>query len=1186
MAAFSESATTAERTADGANTGKQSANPESLTISVSIAEPSKDPPSPASITQLERLESGFERATESITEVGNGDRDSRTEVTPPETPLSEDATQSVTDNVGDLLCLKTKRLAPETSTLSITQRPPLANDSKRAPNIPGCEILGELGRGGMGVVYWVWQSSLNRTAALKMLLAGAHAGSDSLARFRTETQAIARLQHGNIVQVFEVGAQEGLPYLIQEYVDGGSLAGKLAEGPLFPRRAAQLLETLARAVHHAHQRGVIHRDLKPSNVLLTCDGIPKITDFGLAKIVAGGDQSHTQSGSIMGTPSYMAPEQASGKTVDVGPGTDIYALGAILYATLTAHPPFQGTTVLETLEQVQRVEPVPPRRLQEKVPKDLETICLKCLQKNLRQRYLTAEALADDLHRFLTLEPIHARPTPLWERGMKWAMRRPALAALLHVSVAAVLTVLAVSLWFNARLQSSNSSLEISLANVVAEKTRADEEHARAERQEQARRRYVQSLRQASQDLLVAGQEAESRQDWAGAKFHLIQARAKIGSEPELNDLSALVARLLEEAERRLEDQAARRAASDKYQEFVKLHDKALFHGTLFMGMDEPLHLKETATVARQALHLFGLSENAPVVLNLAPLYLTAEEKGQITDRSYELFLLLAEAVARTPSAQGLTQDRARAREALSILDQAKSLGPSTHAFHLRRMKYLDIVGDQDGEEVERRLAKAVPPTTASDFFLIGDQNYRADNVPTALDHFQRALRVDPKHFWAQYFAAACQLKLERPREAIAHLTACAGRRPTEFPWIYLLRGYAHGMIRDFVTAEADFQKALQLAPLESVPVEYGVYVNRAAMRIQQGKLDEASADLKDAIQLNPEPYQAYLNLAEVARLQEDDAKAERCLDEALRRAPSLPRVYSLRALVREAKKDLPLALEDLDQAVRLTTPGNPRLAEYQYRRGRILHELKRFEPALEAYQVALAIKPDHADALRMSADVLLALNRGADARAALDRYLKDAKDAAAYRQRGFEKAKNRDYAGALSDYTRSLDIEPNAASTHARRGWAFLNEATQLAFNDFEAAIKNEPRNSDLYNGRGCALVLLGRHREGVRDAEEALRLGPASAAKEKRFSLTYNAACVYAQAAGKLMASEESDRAQLVERYTVRAVDLLRQALANVPAAARTAQVRQVVADPAFIPIRHSALFVDLTSEAAPKK
>jgi serine/threonine-protein kinase len=330
--------------------------------------------------------------------------------------------------------------SPELPPMSAPADGP-AQGGPAADAIPGYEILGTLGRGGMGVVYKARHLRLKRLVAVKMILAGGHAGPDDLARFRTEAEAIARLQHPSIVQVFEVGEHGALPFLSLEFCGGGSLAKKLAGTPLPPAEAAAVVETLARAMQVAHDKGVIHRDLKPANVLLAEDGTPKITDFGLAKKLDEAGQ--TMPGVVMGTPSYMAPEQAEGQK-DIGPLADVYALGAILYECLTGRPPFRAASRMDTILQVVSAEPVSPRELNAKVPRDLETICLKCLEKQPARRYASAAALAEDLHRFLANEPILARPATAWDRLTKWRRRNPWVAAL-SLLVAAALLAYAVT---------------------------------------------------------------------------------------------------------------------------------------------------------------------------------------------------------------------------------------------------------------------------------------------------------------------------------------------------------------------------------------------------------------------------------------------------------------------------------------------------------------------------------------------------------------------------------------------------------------------------------------------------------------------------------------------------------------------------------------------------------------------
>ncbi|MFO0809333.1 MAG: serine/threonine-protein kinase, partial [Gemmataceae bacterium] len=334
--------------------------------------------------------------------------------------------------------------------------------------VPGYEILGELGRGGMGVVYKARQVALNRQVALKMILAGSHAGDTLLARFKAEAEAIAKLQHPNIVQIYDIGECDGRPYFSLELVEGGSLERKIAGQPQNPRLAARIVEVLARAVHVAHEAGIVHRDLKPANILLQVEsrsvsggssvnrsmlsastefGTPKITDFGLAKHLGASQLGQTGAGSIMGTPSYMSPEQAQGENHVVGPLTDVYALGAILYELLVGRPPFRADTPLNTIMEVIRGEAVPPRRVQSKTPRDLETIALKCLEKSPTKRYASALHLADDLQRYLDGSPIAARPAGSIERAIKWAKRRPTLAALVATIVIAGIALVSGGVW-------------------------------------------------------------------------------------------------------------------------------------------------------------------------------------------------------------------------------------------------------------------------------------------------------------------------------------------------------------------------------------------------------------------------------------------------------------------------------------------------------------------------------------------------------------------------------------------------------------------------------------------------------------------------------------------------------------------------------------------------------------------
>lgn len=348
--------------------------------------------------------------------------------------------------------------------------------------VPGYQIEAELGRGGMGVVYRAVQTELHRPVALKIILAGAHASAAQMERFRAEARAEARLQHPNIVAVYDIGEHDGVPYFSLELVEGGSLSDKARRQPQPPRHAAGLVETLARAVHYAHERGIVHRDLKPANVLLKADGTPKIADFGLAKCLDD-EAGSTRTGALLGTPSYMAPEQASGRHRSVGRTADVYSLGAILYELLVGRPPFLAATILDTVEQVRTEEPVPPTRLQPRLARDLETICLKCLQKDARRRYESALELAEDLRRFQAGEPIKARPVGNGERLWRWCRRNPRVAGLSAAVALLLLASTAGALTFAYLIDRKQRETEQARALAVAATLEAEEnaERARAE---------------------------------------------------------------------------------------------------------------------------------------------------------------------------------------------------------------------------------------------------------------------------------------------------------------------------------------------------------------------------------------------------------------------------------------------------------------------------------------------------------------------------------------------------------------------------------------------------------------------------------------------------------------------------------------------------------------------------------
>jgi tetratricopeptide (TPR) repeat protein/tRNA A-37 threonylcarbamoyl transferase component Bud32 len=1063
------------------------------------------------------------------------------------------------------------------------ERPPLASPvdppSPDMPRVEGYEILGVLGRGGMGVVYKARQVRLQRLVALKMILAGSHASRDEQERLRTEAEAVARIEHPNIVHVYEIGEHEGKPFLCLEFCAGGSLQNSLQGTPLPPDEAAGLMETLARAVHAAHEKNVIHRDLKPANILLAEDGTPKITDFGLAK--KADEISHTVSGAIMGTPSYMAPEQAGGKNREVCPATDVWALGAILYQFLTGSPPFKAATALETMAQVVEDEPVPPRRCQSKTPRDLETICLKCLQKDKWKRYTTAQALADDLRRFLNREPILGRPTPAWERAWKWGRRKPLAAALVGVTLLAAVTfVAAIGLY--ARYQA---------------------QQARFYEQELKRKQEQEELRERIAETLLRARQYEAEKKWDQAHAALAQAEAALDAQPELsaNDLRAelerrkeVVGHQLREAQRRLRAQQRRASFQGPYQE-------ALFHETLFTGLPIAENLDRTRTAARAALALYGLggetlqAGRAPELLAQDRPYHDEQVHARLASACYELLLIWAQTEAAAPPGAGETseQDRLRADKALTLLSRAAELGQAygldTRAYHRRKARYqAQSKGEKaDTQPAGDRVDPGGQPTEALDWFLEALERYRAGHYADAAAACREVLRLQDSHFWARYVQALCHLRLGRWVEGRGELTVCLSQRPA-FVWPRLVRGFASSELgRSYQKKAATDPAFVQLAAAEfrsaqddldtalrqdrSELVQYVGLANRGALNIHRGIWTDAIRDLRQAVQVNKKGFQAYVNLAKALEGLGKLNEAVTELNRAIGLAPELAVLYQTRARIHLLRKDHAAARADFERAIaRHHNAGETAsLVESLVQLGLLLHQDGQFSEALTRYEQALRLRPDAVLPERYRAQTLLELDRFAEAGEALDRYLAATREVPAdvYSLRGLIHARNGKLADAIAMYTLALREKPADTETRCYRGWTYLlTDAVRLAREDFDACLREQPSNADALAGRGNVRIRQNDVEGALADAREAEKIGPVND------RLLYNLARVYAQVALHLRSKSDSPRSdrQALQRIVVhekKALDCLRRSLGKLPEAKRAGFLRnQVAADPAL--------------------
>jgi serine/threonine protein kinase/tetratricopeptide (TPR) repeat protein len=1048
--------------------------------------------------------------------------------------------------------------------------------------VPGYEILQELGRGGMGVVYKARHLRLRRTVALKMILAGAHAGAAGLARFRAEAEAVAQLQHPNIVQIYETGEHEGRHYFSLEYVEGGSLEDRMKVSPTTPRAAAELVASLARAMDVAHRRGIVHRDLKPANILLGLPSghsttieltpqavssassnsslasddwsrtvVPKIADFGLAKRVDD-DSSQTQSGAILGTPCYMAPEQAEGKIKEIGPGADIYALGVILYELLTGRPPFKANRPIDTIRQVIDQDPVPPRQLEPRVAHDLETICLKCLEKHPDKRYGTAVELADDLQRFLKDEPILARPTPALERAWKWGKRHPNIVALLAVCVLAVLGVVALIIWHN-----------VSLAGQL-EQARADERAAHQREEEALEGQRISRLRHEAQKLYDEARLAVSAHDWANARLQLTKALGMIGTETGLESLKESSDALLAQVEQELRVEAERNKSKARLEKFGKLRDEAQFLGSLYTGMDLAANLKATRSTIDQALAVYqvSLAENTQAKFDE---YLDERQKSEIRADCYLLLLILAETEAQSASIQSGTEPEKRLREAVRLLQVAQRFGSPSRGLYMRQARYLSALGDNAGAQSAEKAASEATVLHDFDHFLMADEFYRRGQFEEASKEFNEVLRQKPAHFWAQYLNALCLLRQHRAAEAKAQLSACLAQR-TDFVWLYLLRGFALGELQAYDAADADFQSALQL-PLDEF-AKYVLFVNRGVLRIKQERFQDAIADLTAATKLKPNEYQAYVNLAQAYRLLKQPNTALAQLNKAVELDPTQAHLYRLRARLYAELKNLDLALKDFDQAIARETTDSALHVGDLVERGRVLLLADKQNDALASFDAALAKQKNHSLALRMRAETLFQLGRYAEVIEAFDRYMETGQPLeSVYRGRGLARAKLGKYPAAIEDYTKALELKPTS-DVYAYRGWAHLVcDAQKLALRDFELAIELDPKNADAYNGRGILLVTQGRKAEAIEDAEKAQKLGTDSPRP------VYNAARIYALCGG--------------DKNELRALALIRRTLELLPEYKRSAfWTENIKPDPAMESLRFQPRFEKLLAELLPKK
>jgi serine/threonine protein kinase/Tfp pilus assembly protein PilF len=914
--------------------------------------------------------------------------------------------------------------------------------------IANYEILGVLGRGSVGVVYKAKQLGLNRTVALKMLLAGTHAGERAQMRFRIEAEAVARLRHPNIVQVYEVGEHNGLPFFSLEFVQGGSLHQKMGGRPLPPREAAQIMEALARAMRYAHEHNIIHRDLKPANILIDLDGTPKITDFGLAKrLEASEESSQTRTGTMLGTPSYMSPEQAHGRTHDIGPLSDQYTLGAILYELLTGRPPFLGATMLETVQQVRNQEPVPPTQMQTTTPKDLEVICLKALQKDASKRYVDAGEMAEDLRRFLNHEPIRARPVSRTERVWRWCHRNPRLASL-YAAVGVLMMLVIVS------------------CGVLG---------FRMVREQQAVSRVLD--------------QAEERWDLATKAIFR-------GDVRRARDLLQWSDPLLESAANlsvQRDHLQKLRDSVEAYGNFKDLLDKARF-AFLFGARSSHQQMEQGQEYCRQLLALYDAIEQER--MPLPPL--NAEQEQLFKEDAYDMFIVAAWTESEMAKNAVLAEQQKAARQALDWLNRADKILPEGRFVKALRAGVHKTLEDQQASEADKKRALSIKPDAAVDnlwhaYIEIVERGDKAVNRIEAQQHYREAiascaavLREHPEHFWAYLWWAIAKSHLGDLQDALIGFTACIRLKP-DFPWPYNNRGTVHLKLRQFNRAVRDYSAALQI---NSDYIE--ARASRAHAYLEQGDLENALKDCNQVLEQDPHYSPALLHRAECykRRKQYDQSVAD--YTQALKVNENKVEVYLKRAVVYQEMKRLGDALGDYDLALKLE-PSN--LGALRSRA--IVHYLRKEYPkAVEDFTSAIALDPQGAD-LYVNRAIL---NWGfiKDLDAAIFDWQQVLRmrpgDAVARRALGGIYLGRRQYTQALRELDDALKRRPEFPEARAAKAQIYLWQGKAYeALNAINPLVqKLPPGTEDMLNIRGDIYRVLGRLDDAAADYRRLTQLKP----------------------------------------------------------------------------------------------
>jgi tetratricopeptide (TPR) repeat protein/tRNA A-37 threonylcarbamoyl transferase component Bud32 len=1004
------------------------------------------------------------------------------------------------------------------------------------------QLLEPVGAGAFGAVWRARDAELDRIVALKILHAGRFAGPAELERFHREARAAAQLRHPGIVTVHEVAILDGLPTIVEDFVDGVPLKDLLEARRLTFGAGAALMVEVAEALHYAHEMGLVHRDVKPANIMVEFvrpgpddrependEGTGRASDAGRALIMDFGlalrnevEITMTVDGQIIGTPAYMSPEQAAGEGHRVDRRSDVYSLGVVLYEVLCGERPFRGSKVM-MIHQVLHEEPRPPRRINDKIPRDLATICLKAMAKAPGQRYATARALADDLRRFLGGEPIRARPVGPAERLGRWCRRNRLVASLLAALAVALL----------------GGSAGVAY------------QWLRAERREIVERQRVATVRGTCQGLIREAQLARARSDWPRAQLELSRVLAKIGPEPELVDLRDHAAELLASNHRQLDEQTRREQAerreaelrrqqwqaSGEVKDFRLKADEMRFYAASTDSLAErvPYYDLQNGIAAGQAA--LATARKWGPGLERLPL---PEEHAALKEELYELLLLMVQ------SRIGHCDAGEAVRELLALLDDARSFRAPSRSYHRLRSHCLRLLGDDPATAAERRLADdEQTEATALDRFLLGEHHRieaarpldaaavrtagtpDGDELLRAIEEYHLALETDPDHYWSHFQLGRCYLSLGRGAEAVAALGACVALRP-DCPWGYSARGLALALQRRFREAEQDLERALRLNP-DFLPAR----LNRGVVLCLEKRPAAALAEFTEVLQRPPDRrlieaayYRGQLHLE-----QGEYREALDDLDRLLRERPGFRPGYWLRAQVRLLLGQEASCLEDLDTLLAGGRPFDPRSRQAHEQRGRLLRLLATELPPSASQETWALARSELEKAVELGG-----------------RSPRLFEDLGAVRE----------WQGHLDDaiqaYTMGLALVPEDTTLRLLRGWANSKLARHdQARADFAEAIRVDPRNAEAYTGIGHVQVDLKSPDDAQRAAAQALLHGNGN------HVILHNVACIYARLSqvDDLRKAEHLDVAMALLQ---RAVELWRRT------AAAPDEIQLIQDEPAF--------------------